>query len=1192
MRPREHLRLPRGRLPGHLEAAVDAGAGAGRRRGLRSPGAVGRLRVDGRACTCSWTASRPAAPCCPRAACRPAPSRSRSAPSSTTAASTRPSRPTTPATSTSTTTASATAIATWTTSASSLGVPAPAWDETRPALRDAVVRWHVSAARCGRACARCCVLGDARLRAAGGGGGGRAASGRRSRSRRSRPSATPRCAALRYDDGAAAGRSEQPRRRRSGGARSSASGCSSIRRFSGRLLEGDNDGTRGDARACGARRARSAARAATCPSSGFVDTRSPHRQVSLAAQWTLRRTPTLLEVAFAPLYNWDGRRDAIWNQALGVMESNREFNCGRLFVAEQLFRLHRAEYEALFGAMPPLDDADAISRRSRPRPPAASRWPRRRARRSPAAGMPGDGADYDGMAPADQDAGHDGGRQRRQGHRRLRAAAALRRRPLRRWLDGDAAALDAQPSSAAPRCSSGRASCVSLPRGPAPDRRRVPQRRPRARPPSPSRSRTSTIAAPRRASRAALDRSDEHGGRLQRRRPPAAARRRAAPELEGAFRTPTLRCAAVAPQLHAHRADHRARRRSSRSSIAAAIRRAAIRARTSCTRSRSPIGSAPISSRSWARSPVPVPTRRCWCSREEVPQRRAARCTVAGAVSLALRGVRAGGGGRRERRPSRRTRRSLPDVAASTTPSVPTTYVPQPGNCGFDTPAFCDTFEAGPAAGGRAGELDPARWSVARGAPYNSASFDDAFRIGPGADRRLPRRSLEHARLARRGRAGLRSDARRSPPATSLATAAEQNYGLATYRIRQPFDFAGRTGTIKLDIDLINNGLGGWPALIHRPGSVARAQLRLARARLGPAQRHRDRVRHRLVQHAADDGGRRLHVRRLPADARSSRSFDCDIPHAMTAPGALNHVEVYLTQTHLEVWASDTSPDGVTFPNLHLLWAGDVALPFSRGYVSLARAQPRDDEVLARLGGGGALGQRRLRRPRRDRLARVQRARFADARTGAARLHDVRRRLPVGGRRHPGQSPTTAAASCAPKTTCTYDGEGRNVGYVVPNVDENVAPVALHVLRRGPRRRDAGAPRPGRRSTRGSSGTWCSRRRRTSMLRFRWNGGAWHDRFITDVEANAFMDFNPSLGGAGAGAGLLNQVDRPRPRRAARRRQPARAAVRRHVDGHLPRHRDGRRSGARRRPLMSPVTVPRGTPERTRRRTPRTTSRS
>ena len=56
---------------------------------------------------------------------------------------------------------------------------------------------------------------------------------------------------------------------------------------------------------------------------------------------------SLLDVAFAPLYNWDGRRDAIWNQALGVMESNREFNSGRLFVSES----ERADLVAFLGAL-------------------------------------------------------------------------------------------------------------------------------------------------------------------------------------------------------------------------------------------------------------------------------------------------------------------------------------------------------------------------------------------------------------------------------------------------------------------------------------------------------------------------------------------------------------------------------------------------------------------------------------------------------------------------------------------------------------------------------------------------------------------------------------------------------------------------------------------------------------------------
>src|ERR1043165_4337721 len=52
-------------------------------------------------------------------------------------------------------------------------------------------------------------------------------------------------------------------------------------------------------------------------------------------------------------------------------------------------------------------------------------------------------------------------------------------------------------------------------------------------------------------------------------------------------------------------------------------------------------------------------------------------------------------------------------------------YVPVPGTCGFDAPAFCETFELGPQSGGRAGELDPTRWSVGRtgGATHLGGGF-------------------------------------------------------------------------------------------------------------------------------------------------------------------------------------------------------------------------------------------------------------------------------------------------------------------------------------------------------------------------------------------------------------------------------------------------------------------------------------
>jgi len=233
--------------------------------------------------------------------------------------------------------------------------------------------------------------------------------------------------------------------------------------FSGRLLEGDNDGSvatlglRGDA-------GRVACAGCHLPESGFVDTRSPHQQVSLAAQWTTRRAPTLLEVAFAPLYNWDGRRDALWNQALGVMESNKEFNSGRLFVAEQIFRNHRADYEAIFGALPPLDDGSRFPALA-PETTGCVEVNTMTGSKFSCRGLPGDGADYDGMAPADQTlvttVAVNATKSIAAYLRQLRCGPGR----LDRWLDGDATALSrAEQRGAA--LFVGRGNCVSCHGGP------------------------------------------------------------------------------------------------------------------------------------------------------------------------------------------------------------------------------------------------------------------------------------------------------------------------------------------------------------------------------------------------------------------------------------------------------------------------------------------------------------------------------------------------------------------------------------------------------------------------------------------------------------------------------------------------------------------------------------------------------
>ncbi|HEY6878492.1 MAG TPA: cytochrome c peroxidase [Polyangiales bacterium] len=233
--------------------------------------------------------------------------------------------------------------------------------------------------------------------------------------------------------------------------------------LSGALLEHDNDGT---SATLGMVFETGRVSCAGChiPKDGFVDTRSPHTQISLAAGWTQRRTPTLLEVAFNPVYNWDGRRDTLWNQALGVMESPAEFNSARLFVAQQVFHLYRDSYESIFGPLPPLDDTTRF-----PKLTADVAGCRAESTKQGQIhichGKPGDGAEYDGMAKEDQEAvtrvAVNVGKAMAAYIRQLRCG----RSRFDDWLDGDATALNESEQRGA-ALFVGRGHCVDCHSGP------------------------------------------------------------------------------------------------------------------------------------------------------------------------------------------------------------------------------------------------------------------------------------------------------------------------------------------------------------------------------------------------------------------------------------------------------------------------------------------------------------------------------------------------------------------------------------------------------------------------------------------------------------------------------------------------------------------------------------------------------
>jgi chitodextrinase len=107
-----------------------------------------------------------------------------------------------------------------------------------------------------------------------------------------------------------------------------------------------------------------------------------------------------------------------------------------------------------------------------------------------------------------------------------------------------------------------------------------------------------------------------------------------------------------------------------------------------------------------------------------------------------------------------------------------------------DTPAFCDDFSEGASAGGRAGQLNPAKWSVSRVVG------------GTGTNDWMPFPSTP-ASACQSGVTSVNSDndvmvcdSASGHQGQILTAQSDQYYGLLSMRPRQPFNFAGRTGTI------------------------------------------------------------------------------------------------------------------------------------------------------------------------------------------------------------------------------------------------------------------------------------------------------------------------------------------------------------------------------------------------------------
>lgn len=317
--------------------------------------------------------------------------------------------------------------------------------------------------------------------------------------------------------------------------------------FSGALLDLDNDGKSGTLGKAGDT-GRVACAGCHVAGAGFLDSRSPGKQISLAAGWGLRKAPSLLDIGQDGLVMWDGRHDTLYNQVFGPIESPLEMNSSRLFVAEQLARNYRGSYEAVFGAMPAFDDPQTFPQLSPKLTGCQPKYPG-----SPKStcdgrfhGIPGDGAEYDSLSKANQQAVTlavvNMGKAIGAYERKLACGPGR----FDQWMHGDDGALDASEQRGA-ALFVGKAACVGCHSGPYLSDQKFHNVGLEPKPVGVVFADLSDTGASGGIAAAITDPLDIRGiysdgddGRL-----PTTV----SPQLEGAFKTPMLRCVNLRPSF-------------------------------------------------------------------------------------------------------------------------------------------------------------------------------------------------------------------------------------------------------------------------------------------------------------------------------------------------------------------------------------------------------------------------------------------------------------------------------------------------------------------------------------------------------------------------------------------------------------------------------------------------------------------
>jgi hypothetical protein len=262
---------------------------------------------------------------------------------------------------------------------------------------------------------------------------------------------------------------------------------------------------------------------------------------------------------------------------------------------------------------------------------------------------------------------------------------------------------------------------------------------------------------------------------------------------------------------------------------------------------------------------------------------------------------------------------AAPPTTSTGTNTTVGTVVPS-GNCGLAAPVFCETFDGPAGNGGRTGDLNQTLWGVSRVGNINPGQFvDDVAQVSvSGCGTSAWVMAPADVRVCD----GMMFEAVNDGGGVA---------GLHTYP-KQPFDFAGRTGRVTFDVSADSEGShGAWPEFVITDKPVP--GTRVAISGVAPPVAMNE-VGFSLTGCGLGGGGT---LSGVGAVFVSRNGVYAEVPFTTQecvtkgSARALNHFEVRVSQSRLEVWGTDAGSSSLKM----LGFADGLGLTFSKGLVWL-----------------------------------------------------------------------------------------------------------------------------------------------------------------------------------------------------------------------------------------------------------------